>query len=633
MKSRLLAAGLAALLVSGSLLAGDLRESRKIFLRARSAIAEGNYREALDLYRKVIELVPEDAVVRFEYAQLLRDLNVGDEAAKQAREAVRLDPRLVEGRRLLGALELSAAERDPSRLEKAIAELEAARQLSPGDPSIAAPLARALLAKGRPAEAAKVLEEAGEARSQPALARLAAEAKARSGRVREAEAIYRELLGSNPGDRETTAALIDLYEGDDRLDRALELLQPLEKMDPENPAIPERITLDLARAGRFAEAEKRARDLAARRPENRAIRRLLSQVLFEKGSSPEGEKILRSLLAEDADDDMTRRALAAELLRERRYSEARPLLEEGVRRSGDDPRKIPARDAAEVELGYLAFLEKDYAKAQQVLSPLAVKQGTVNPRALRIFSGAAREKEDFASGLEVARAAAAAEPDKPEWAGLVAELQYRSGDRKKGEETLAKLAASGDPEEVLAAADVYARIKDYPAAARIAREASVKFPESSEALFRLGAALERTGATADAEKTFQKLLEGKPNDSAAQNYLGYMWADRGIRLEEARGLLERAVAREPRNGAYLDSLGWVYFRLGRLEKAETYLAAAKQHEPDDPTIEEHLGDLSERQGDIQKAIAHWERALELKHEEPEKVRQKLARFARKNSVR
>jgi tetratricopeptide (TPR) repeat protein len=109
-----------------------------------------------------------------------------------------------------------------------------------------------------------------------------------------------------------------------------------------------------------------------------------------------------------------------------------------------------------------------------------------------------------------------------------------------------------------------------------------------------------------------------------------MWAERGVRLDEARELLEKAVAREPRNGAYLDSLGWVYFRLGRLEKAQTYLAEAKQREPDDPTIEEHLGDLSERQGDVVRAIAHWERAIQLKHEEPEKVRQKLARVASKS---
>jgi tetratricopeptide (TPR) repeat protein len=629
MKARAVAI-LAALILSGTLAAQDLRESRKTFLRARSAIAEGSYREALDLYRKVLELVPQDAVVRFEYAQLLRDLNVPDEAMKQAQEVVRIDPDLVEGRRLLGALELAAAERDPSRLANAIEQLEAARKLSPGDPSIAAPLARALLAKGKAAEAAKVLEEAGEARAQPALARIAAEAKAKSGRTREAQAIYRSLLELNPEDRESAASLIDLYEDDDQLDQALELLQRLEKLDPENPAIPERITLDLARAGRFAEAEKRARDLAAKRPENRAIRRLLAQVLFEKGGSPEGEKILRALVVEDPDDDATRRALTGELMRERRFSEAKTFIDEGIRRAADNPKKIPARDAATVELGYLAVLQKDYAKAQQILAPLAVKGTSVNPRAVRILVTAAREREDFAAGLETARAAAAAEPDKPEWKALVAEFQHRTGDRKKAGEALAKLAASADIDNVLAAADVSARVKDFEGSARIAREASVRFPDSSEALFRLGAALERSGATGEAEKTFQKLLQERPNDSATQNYLGYMWAEKGIRLEEALDLLEKAVAREPRNGAYLDSLGWVYFRMGRLEKAQTYLAEAKQREPDDPTIEEHLGDLSERQGDVAKAIAHWERALELKHEEPEKVRQKLARFARKS---
>ena len=629
MKTRLAALGLAVVLAGGSLFGADVRESRKAFLRARTAIGEGRYREALELYRKVIELLPEDAVVRFEYAQLLRDLNVGDEAMKQAREIVRIDPQFVEGRRLLGALELAASERDPSRLDSAIEQLEAARKLTPGDPAIAAPLARALLSRGKAAEATRVLEEAGEP-AHPALARLSAEAKAKSGRMKEAVAIYRALLEDNPEDRETAAALIDLYEEDDRFDSALELLGRLEKTDAENSAIPERIALDLARAGRYAEAERRARELAARRPENRGIRRLLAQVLFEKGSSPEGEKILRGLVGEDPDDDATRRSLVAELFRERRYADARTLLEEGIRRAGDDPRRIPARDADNVELGYLAVLQKDYPRAQAILAPLAVKGSVVNPRALRIYATGLREKEDFAAGIELARAAGAAQSEESEWTALLAEFQYRSGDRKKAAETLEKLARSQDLDEVLAAADVSARVKDFASAARVARDASARFPESSEALFRLGSALERSGSAGEAEKIFQKLLERRPNDSAAQNYLGYMWADRGIRLEEARELLEKAVAREPRNGAYLDSLGWVYFRLGRLEKAQGYLAAAKERDPDDPTIEEHLGDLSERQGDVGKAAAHWERALELKHDEPEKVRQKLARLARKN---
>jgi predicted Zn-dependent protease len=629
MKTRLAAVGLAIALATGSLFGADVRETRKAFLRARTAISEGRYREALELYRKVIELLPEDAVVRFEYAQLLRDLNVGDEAIKQAREVVRIDPKFVEGHRLLGALEFAASERDPSRLDAAIGELEEARKLTPGDPSIAAPLARALLSRGKAAEAARVLDEAGEP-AQPALARLAAEAKAKSGRTKEAEDIYRGLLDDNPDDRETAAALIDLYEGDDRMDDALELLVKLEKTDAENSAIPERITLDLARAGRFAEAEKRARDLAAKRPENRAIRRLLAQVLFEKGSSPEGEKILRSLIVEDPDDDATRRSLVQELMRERRFTDARTILEDGIKRAGDDPRKIPARDAQNVELGYLAVLQKDYARAQTILTPLAVKGNVVNPRAVRIAATGLREKEDFAAGVALAKAAAAAQPDESEWTALLAEFQYRSGDKAQSAKTLEKLATSPDLEDVLAAADVSARVKDFAGAARLARAASTKFPESSEALFRLGSSLERSGSPVEAEKIFQRLLEKRPNDSATQNYLGYMWADKGIRLEEAKDLLEKAVAREPRNGAYLDSLGWAYFRLGRLEKAEGLLAAAKEQDPDDATIEEHLGDLSERQGDLRKAAAHWEHALELKHDEPDKVRQKLARLARKN---
>jgi predicted Zn-dependent protease len=629
MKTRLAAAGLVIALATGSLLGADVRETRKAFLRARTAISEGRYREALELYRKVIELLPEDAVVRFEYAQLLRDLNVGDEAIKQAREVVRIDPKFVEGHRLLGALEFAASERDPSRLDAAIGELEEARKLTPGDPSIAAPLARALLSRGKAAEAARVLDEAGEP-AQPALARLAAEAKAKSGRTKEAEDIYRGLLDDNPDDRETAAALIDLYEGDDRMDDALELLVKLEKTDAENSAIPERITLDLARAGRFAEAEKRARDLAAKRPENRAIRRLLAQVLFEKGSSPEGEKILRALIVEDPDDDATRRSLVQELMRERRFTDARTILEDGIKRAGDDPRKIPARDAQNVELGYLAVLQKDYARAQTILTPLAVKGSVVNPRAVRIAATGLREKEDFAAGVALAKAAAAAQPDESEWTALLAEFQYRSGDKAQSAKTLEKLSNSPELEDVLAAADVSARVKDFAGAAKLARAASTKFPESSEALFRLGSSLERSGSPVEAEKIFQKLLEKRPNDSATQNYLGYMWADKGIRLEEAKDLLEKAVAREPRNGAYLDSLGWAYFRLGRLEKAEGLLAAAKEQDPDDPTIEEHLGDLSERQGDLRKAAAHWEHALELKHDEPDKVRQKLARLARKN---
>ncbi|HEY3125043.1 MAG TPA: tetratricopeptide repeat protein, partial [Thermoanaerobaculia bacterium] len=630
-KSRLFAVLLAASLVPAALAADSTLEARKIYLRARSAVGDGKYREALDLYRRVIEQLPEDAVVRFEYAQLLRDLNVADEASKQAREAVRLDPSFSEARRLLGSIELAGAGSDPARLDKAIEELRQAHKLAPDDAATTASLARALLARGRSGEAAALLDEIPEGRSQPGLMRLTAEARAKSGRFREAEAVYRELLELDPGDRESQAALVDLYEDQDRLDDALALLQEMEKRDPENAAIGERVTLDFARAGRFGEAEKRARDQASRRPENRSIRRLLASVLFEKADVGGGEKILRDLLKADPDDNAARRALSGELLRERRFGEARPLLEESLRRAGTDPKNAAERQWAQVELAYLFSLQKDYAAARNVLDSAAVSGSAVNPRAMRILLLIARDTEDFAYGLAQARAAAAADKENAEWLGAVAEFQFRSGDRRPAAEALDRLAASKEAERALAAADVYARLKEYVSAVRVARDAIKRFPESPDALFRLGSSLERAGNSAEAEKVFSKLLEMRPNDSAAQNYLGYMWADRGENLEKAQVLLEKAVGREPRNGAYLDSLGWVYFRMGKLETAQMNLLEAHRREPDDPTIEEHLGDLSERQGNVARAVSHWERALTLKPEEPDKVRKKLARYASRTS--
>ena len=620
---------LVALGAAGPVLAqGDVRDARKDFLRARGAVAEGRFREALELYRKVIEDLPDDAVVRCEYAQLLRDLNVTDEAIQQAREAVRLDPSLPEGHRLLGSLELAGAGKDPAKLDAAIEQLREARRLSPGDMASTVGLARALLARGRPAEAAAVLDQVPETRSQPSLLRLAAEAQAKSGRFKEAEEIYRGLLEDDPEDRDVAAALIDLYEEEDHLDEALAILAQLEKKDPENAGVAERITIDLARAGRFAEAEKRARALVAKRPENREARRLLSQILFEKGDAAAAEKTLRDLLASDPDDDGTRRALTDILVRDRHFSEARAVLD-GRKKSADAGAKT-ADPWPTVELGYIAFLEKNYGEAKRILQPLALTSSGGNARATRILLGIAREAEDSASGLAIAQSASSAEPDNAEWSAAVAEFRFRSGDKTRAQQALGKLAASEDVEQALAAADAYARLKEYRDAARVAEEASRRFPENTEALFRLGSSQERAGQIPESEKTFQKLLALRPADAPTLNYLGYMWADRNVHLGEAKTMLEKAVEREPRNGAYRDSLGWVYFRLGQLDIAERNLREAHRTDPDDPTIEEHLGDLAEKQGSFQRAVEHWQRALTLKPEEPEKIRAKLQRYQTAN---
>jgi tetratricopeptide (TPR) repeat protein len=96
------------------------------------------------------------------------------------------------------------------------------------------------------------------------------------------------------------------------------------------------------------------------------------------------------------------------------------------------------------------------------------------------------------------------------------------------------------------------------------------------------------------------------------NYLGYMLADKGekgVRLPEALKLIKRAVDLEPNNGAYLDSLGWVYFKLGEYEAAEENLRQAVQRDQTDPTVHDHLGELYEKTGRIRLAAAQWEMSL------------------------
>ena len=109
----------------------------------------------------------------------------------------------------------------------------------------------------------------------------------------------------------------------------------------------------------------------------------------------------------------------------------------------------------------------------------------------------------------------------------------------------------------------------------------------------------------------------------ALNYLGYMLADRGVKLKEALAYVQRALALDPGNAAYLDSLGWAQFRLALYPDAEKSLRAALASDGGDPTIREHLGDLLNATGREDEALREWQAALLRGPEEPERVRQKI----------
>ena len=174
------------------------------------------------------------------------------------------------------------------------------------------------------------------------------------------------------------------------------------------------------------------------------------------------------------------------------------------------------------------------------------------------------------------------------------------------------LDGKNDREVYLTLSELYDKGKRFDDMAKVLDQAE-KLSESKEekqaVWFTRGAMLEKQKKNDAAEKEFRKVLEVDPDNAGALNYLGYMLADRNVRLQEALGLITKALDKEPNNGAYLDSLGWVYYRLGRLNEAEENLRRALDKTPRDPTVHDHMGDVLLKQSKLKEAISHWQTSL------------------------
>ena len=179
--------------------------------------------------------------------------------------------------------------------------------------------------------------------------------------------------------------------------------------------------------------------------------------------------------------------------------------------------------------------------------------------------------------------------------------------------SLLKDNPNDDERVYVALAQMYSRVKQWDNAEESinkAIEIATKPEDKTYAMFVAGSIYERQKKYDKAEESFHKVLADDPKNAMALNYLGYMLADRGTRLDESLGYIRRAVALDPQNGAYLDSLGWAYYKMGNYELAEENLRRAAERMGDDPTIHEHLGELYYKTGRVKLAATHWERSLE-----------------------
>lgn len=606
------------------------RDAVERFLRARLFAAEGEFQEALKEFRRAVELDPEDGHLRREYAEALRDFGILPEAEEQARRAVALVPGSAAAHRVLGQILLAGA-RDRDGIEAALSPLKKANDLQPTEPAGALALGQAFLRLERYEEAAAVLSRVQQNVRGPLLPLLYGEALEKSGRPEEAEEAYLGILRMDGQNTAASFGLLRVYQATRKFDKALPILAELVKRQPGNLGLRAQYGLSLLRARRLDEAEAAFQEVLKVDPDHRDTLRHYSALLSERLETGRAEELLKKLQGLEPDDADVAFRRALNFLEARRLDEAETVLRD--LRSQLVARKGPSGGIVSVDgqLGYVAYLRKDWAAARAAVRPhLLEEDGSVNMQALNLLTLVARDAKEPAEGLQACREAFAKSPKDLDVRGLLAEFLLRSEkekERAEGEEMVAALAKEGR-EGALAAADAWQRLERYGRAAEAAAAGLAAHPDDPDLLFRQAASLEREKKFPESVAAFEKLISLKPDHGAALNYLGYMFADRNENLDRALELVTRAIALEPSNAAYLDSLGWIQFRLGNLDEAEKHLLTAKRLSPDDPTIEDHLGDLEEKRGDLAKARERWSRALALEPEDGgAAIRAKLDRTA------
>lgn len=159
-----------------------------------------------------------------------------------------------------------------------------------------------------------------------------------------------------------------------------------------------------------------------------------------------------------------------------------------------------------------------------------------------------------------------------------------------------------------ALANVYFLFEEFEKAEDIFAELLADDPEHTGATYGIASVYQTMGAFKKAEKYLRKTLAIEPAHEYALNALGYLYAEQGANLDEAEALIKRALQKAPTNGAYLDSLGWVFFKQGRFTEAVTTLENANQQMPDNVEILMHLGDAYLKNGEPEKARGVWTQA-------------------------
>lgn len=214
-----------------------------------------------------------------------------------------------------------------------------------------------------------------------------------------------------------------------------------------------------------------------------------------------------------------------------------------------------------------------------------------------------------------------------------ADLLALKGHLKEAREHLQKLPAANDQQTahlILAEAQILRRSKAHREVFDLLNDGLKKLPDYPELLYDRALAADKLGKFSILEQDLRKLIKLKPDNAHAYNALGYSLAERGAQLPEALKLIRKAVELSPEDPYIMDSLGWVYYRMGNFVEGLNYLNLAFAARPD-PEIAAHLGEVLWAKGAKDNAKDIWRHALE-KDPENDVLLETLQRLLKKKTI-
>ncbi len=509
--------------------------------------------------------------------------NVLDEAIAEFEKIVALQPKSVEDRMVLG--QLYTVKHQP---EKAESEFKTAQAIEPESEDVVLNLARLYAESGDMQHAVKAIEAIPVDGRTPKMEFTLGALYDQLKQPKDAIAAYQRADDLEPGDLQTIDALAAALLSSDQLDEALKEYQALADADPEN-------TEALVHIGEIQRRQHKYED---------ALATILKARKIDPTSLDAGynEGLLLDILG--------------------RFDEAIQTYQEMVDATSH-ANGAYKEDEKSRRSFFLECLGGVYLEVNKTDLAIATYQKMIDmggSYATRGYQGqvdAYRDAHQFDKALAVSRKAVAADSQDHDLKLMLATELVDQDHPDEGLAMAKTLLDGANPDEqrgvwqALAQMNIrLRRWKDAEDALDKAEPLATKTDDRTYVLFLRGEWAERQKHDDQAEQYFHQALSLDPDNAMTLNYLGYMWADKGIKLPEALKMIRQAVDSEPISGAYLDSLGWVYFKMGEYELAEDNLRQAVNRDQTDPTVHMHLGDLYEKTGRIRLAAAQWQLSLD-----------------------